>query len=68
MEWKEVPKLYWYTVVENAGYEGERDIKTGFARVEPAWNWAACYYTADELLDLHVHVRRDSPEGNTYEY
>ena len=31
------PKLTWFTVVENAGYEGERDVKTGFSRVEPAW-------------------------------
>ena len=62
------PKLCWYTVVENAGYEGEHDIKTGFARPDPAWNWATRHYTAAELLTLHVQVRCDSPEGNTYEY
>jgi hypothetical protein len=62
------PKLCWYTVVENAGYEGEHDIKTGFTRIEPAWNWAARHYTADELCTLHVQVRRDSPEGNTFDY
>jgi hypothetical protein len=34
------PKAACYTVVENAGYEGEHDVRTAFSTPEAAWRWA----------------------------
>jgi hypothetical protein len=57
-----------YTVVENAGYEGEQDVRTAFSTSEAAWRWAERHYRKSELEDMHVQVRRDSPGERTYEY
>jgi hypothetical protein len=62
------PKACCYTVVENAGYEGEHDARTAFKTPEAAWRWAERWYAADELETLHVLVRRDTPGERTYEY
>jgi hypothetical protein len=48
----------YYTVVENAGYEGERDIRT-FASLIAADRWLTRWYAPDEIDTLHVVVRRD---------
>jgi hypothetical protein len=55
-----------FTVVENAGYEGENDRKS-FPSAEKAWNWARRSYR-DELETLHVQVRLDRGDYRTYEY
>jgi hypothetical protein len=55
-----------YTIVENAGYIGERDIST-----HPSY-WAACNamsraYDSDEIESLHVKIAFDGGEHRTYE-
>lgn len=55
-----------YTVVENAGYEGERDVKTCRKYTEACF-WLNEKYSDEELSTLHVAVRRDHPNG-TREY
>lgn len=62
------PKGATYTVVENAGYEGECEAKVGFRKSEEAWKWAERHYDADELESLHVEVRRDCGDERTYEF
>jgi hypothetical protein len=47
-----------YTVVENAGYEGEREIHT-FANIIRADRFIARWYGEDEIETLHVLIRRD---------
>jgi hypothetical protein len=51
-------KPCFYTVVENAGYEGEQDIRT-FASLIAADRWLTGWYAPDEIETLHVLVRRD---------
>jgi hypothetical protein len=63
------PKGATYTVVENAGYEDEHDVKSGFRNLQDAYHWAEAAYTRGDYDRLHVQVRRDSPDGEqTYEY
>ena len=57
-----------YTVVENAGYEGENDVRTAFSSAEAAWRWAERYYQGDEIETLHVQVARDTQDGRSYEF
>jgi hypothetical protein len=47
-----------YTVVENAGYEGEREIHT-FSNIIRADRFIARWYGEDEIETLHVLIRRD---------
>jgi len=54
----QMTKPCFYTVVENAGYEGERDIRT-FASLITADRWMAGWYEPDEIETLHVLIRRD---------
>lgn len=61
-------KGHWFTVVENAGYEGECDMRTAFSTSEGAWKWARRHYRAGEIEALHVAVARDTSDGRTYEY
>ena len=64
-----------YTVVENAGYEGERDITsftpTGSRRNVDALMMAERFikrwYRAGEIETLHVAIRKDTPDGGTYD-
>jgi hypothetical protein len=56
-----------FTVVENAGYEGEND-RRGFRDANAAWRWAKRKYGIDELESLHVQVRRDCGDEQTYCY
>jgi hypothetical protein len=57
-----------YTVVENAGYEGECDICT-FPTLSHAISWVRNQYEEDEREELHVQVRKDFPDGEgTYEF
>ena len=62
------PKACCYTVVENAGYAGEQEVRTAFSTSEAAWKWAERHYDVDEIESLHVQVRRDSFGERTYEY
>lgn len=58
-----------YTIVENAGYEGENVRMAGFNSSETAWRYASRVYTRRELESLHVQVRKDFDNGEqTYEY
>jgi len=61
------PKGALYTVVENAGYDGERDRRS-FPSPEDAWRWATRYYGKNGLEHLHVAVRRDCGDEKTYEF
>jgi hypothetical protein len=54
----QMTKPCFYTVVENAGYEGERDIRT-FASLIAVDRWMAGWYEPDEIETLHVLIRRD---------
>ena len=56
-----------YTVVENAGYEGERDVRT-FERFLDADRWIRSRYGDDEVESLHVLIRRDNGKQRTYEF
>lgn len=57
-----------FTVVENAGYENETDVKGGFDCSRAAWDWARNHYDQDEMDELHVEVRCDNEDGETYEF
>jgi len=65
-----------YTVVENAGYEGERDVTTYHANTSHgacgaytlAERFIKRWYRKSEIESLHVAIRKDMPEGGTYEY
>ena len=57
-----------YTVIENAGYIGECDVRTAFSTAGAAWRWAERHYGKRQLEELHVQVARDSRDGRTYEY
>lgn len=56
-----------WTVVENAGYEGECDVHSAKTFIK-ATRWMVRRYDAPEIESLHVVIRRDGPEGGTYEY
>jgi hypothetical protein len=45
-------------VVENAGYEGEREIRT-FSNLIRADRFVTRWYEPDEIETLHVLIRRD---------
>jgi len=61
-------KAHCYTVVELAGHEGENERRTCFSTAEAAWRWAERNYAKAELERLHVQVRRDSRDEQTYDY
>lgn len=62
------PKESTYTIVENAGCEGERVVRS-FPTATAAYKWKARTYDQDEIESLSVLVRRDHPDGtNTYEF
>ena len=67
-QWPECLAKRSFTVVENSGYEGERDVRFGFSTSGAAWKWAYRHYSFDELDDMHVRVACDTPDGRTYEY
>ncbi len=57
-----------WIVVENAGYNGERDLRS-FPTWKEADTWAHQQYDEDEFEKLHVDIRRDSADGmQTYEF
>lgn len=55
-----------YTVVENAGYEGEQDIKS-FHVAHDAYAFIKRHYQDDEAETLHVMVALDLNGERTYE-
>lgn len=56
-----------FTVVENAGYEGERDIRS-FEFHDDAEAFIERFYSVDEEREMHVVVRLDRADGSsTYE-
>jgi hypothetical protein len=56
-----------YTVVENAGYEGERVVREGIKHLAEALAWMTNKYSDDEIEALHVLVRKEYADG-TSEY
>ena len=61
-----------YTVVENAGYEGETDIRS-FPTRQKAENWIKRRYYADERdphhpNSLHVEIRHDWTDAHGDEH
>jgi hypothetical protein len=55
-----------YVVVENAGYDGEREIKT-FSNLIRADDFVRHWYEPDEIETLHVLIRKDWVEENGVE-
>lgn len=56
-----------YTVVENAGYVGERDVHTANSYMD-AIKWRDGRYDDDEIERLRVDIAVDLPDGSrTYE-
>lgn len=55
-----------YVVVENAGYDGERDVHDTSER-ERAESWMRQTYTPDEIQELHVAVAHDTGNHRSYE-
>jgi hypothetical protein len=56
-----------FTVVENSGFEDERDIRT-FKTYDAAVRWATRYYDVGESERLNVHIARDTASGRTYDF
>lgn len=57
-----------FAIVEQAGYVGERDVKTGIASRLTADTELGRLYSTEEAQDLHVEIRADFPNGSsTYE-
>lgn len=56
-----------YTVVENAGYEGEQDILS-FPRLREALDYIKSHYDHDEVDSLHVQIAVHRDGERTYEY
>lgn len=56
-----------YIVVENAGYEGETDIRE-FTSVNAAYRWMKRFYFPDELETLHVVIAREVNGARSYEF
>jgi hypothetical protein len=55
-----------YIVVENAGYQGERDVKHKASFIE-ASKWMRSNYDSMELLDLHVAICVEIDGRRSYE-
>ena len=55
-----------YIVIENAGYDGERDIKS-FYVFRAALNYMRTHYDDDEIDSLHVAICRESNGERSYE-
>lgn len=55
-----------YTVVENAGYEGECD-GPHFPTFAAAARWVNRKYSGAEMVALHVAIARDDANGRSYE-
>jgi hypothetical protein len=55
-----------YTVVENAGYEGECD-GPHFTTFAAAAQWVNRKYSGAEMVALHVAIARDDANGRSYE-
>ncbi|MFG1270797.1 hypothetical protein V5F40_22865 [Xanthobacter sp. DSM 14520] len=56
-----------FTVVENAGYEGENDRRS-FDAFDDAVKWRDRWYSRQERERLHVEIRLDLADGtSTYE-
>ena len=57
-----------YVVIENAGYEGEQEIRE-FTTFTKAYAFVQRQYAIDELETLHVEIAKRLPDGSlTYEY
>ena len=52
-----------YTVVENAGYDGERDARS-FAKYRDALAWMIASYGDDEREMFHLAIARDDADGS----
>lgn len=52
-----------FVIVENDGYDGEKDI-THFPTLRQAFAYQADRYTPDEIESLHVDIRQDWQDEN----
>ncbi|HKD75696.1 MAG TPA: hypothetical protein VKB76_09385 [Ktedonobacterales bacterium] len=60
---------FYFTVVEQAGYVGEQDVRTCFSTAQAALAWRKRHYGADEIESMHVEVRKDFEDGSqTYDF
>lgn len=51
-----------WIVVENAGYEGERDVHTA-ATMYDAYYWLQASYSCLEVTELHVDICQEDSNG-----
>jgi hypothetical protein len=56
-----------FVIVENAGYEGERDI-THFPTLREAMAYQRGHYEPDEVEELRVDIRQDWTDENGEEH
>jgi hypothetical protein len=56
-----------FVIVENAGYEGEKDI-THFPTLREAFAYQRGHYEPDEIEELHVDIRQDWTDENGEEF
>lgn len=59
-------KPYSYTVVEMAGYQGEKNL-ANFDTYERAARWLNRNYSSEEASQLHIAIAKDSDRGRTYD-
>jgi hypothetical protein len=53
------PKGPTYTVIQNAGRCGSIDLHNSFRSTLAAWRWARRKFTPDDIVALHIQVRRN---------
>jgi hypothetical protein len=56
-----------YIVLEEAGMDNERDIRS-FPTLCKAIRWKEKYYTEEEIEKLHVDIVLEIEDGRTTEY
>lgn len=55
-----------YVVVDNAGYEGERDLHEA-ATYEAALQWRRDNFDGDVIAERHIEIAKDVAGARTYE-
>jgi hypothetical protein len=61
------PSMKIYIVVEQSGYEDERDIKT-FTDLDRATKWVRKTYTQSEIEQLHIMIATQRNGERSYEF
>jgi hypothetical protein len=57
-----------WAIIENAGYEGERNIGGEFGSSKEAWAYVSKMYDPDEQESLHVDVAHWDEDGEFWSY